>query len=388
MLLKVVGIIHIVFYVINGATSQGWAIDDDGCRTPDLGVGTCILAKDCGSMVSFLKMAPSPLPSHLKEKLREYVCGYSGRKVKICCSDEPVSLMLSSRKVTDQPVKADSVENHKNIGLLPEECGYIGIPDKISYGENAGLGEYPWMALLSYKTESGPSFQCGGTVINDKYILTAAHCITELQTPIIGVRVGDYDTSTKVDCEKQDDGTTKCVDEPVQDLFIEKIIPHPNFTKEYENENGFNDIGLLRVKGMKLADNVQPICLPTGVARNAELGSVIITGWGFTEKQPNTQSTILKKVIVPVISQKKCQKSYQTIRVSEKQICANGKQKDSCNGDSGGPLQTAKFLNDESRMVQYGVISFGGAICGAGTHPGLYTRVESYMKWILDNIEP
>ncbi|KAJ8953061.1 hypothetical protein NQ314_007436 [Rhamnusium bicolor] len=69
-------------------------------------------------------------------------------------------------------------------------------------------------------------------------------------------------------------------------------------------------------------------------------------------------------------------------------ICALGEGKDSCSGDSGGPLQISKYLYDDIRSVQYGVISFGGRVCGSGSFPSLYTRVDSYMKWILDNIKP
>lgn len=70
----------------------------------------------------------------------------------------------------------------------------------------------------------------------------------------IGVRVGEYDLSNEVDCEKDEDNDTKkCIKAPVQDLQIEELIPHPNFTKKYNSEDGFNDIGLIRVKGLKMA---------------------------------------------------------------------------------------------------------------------------------------
>ncbi|KAJ8925741.1 hypothetical protein NQ315_009589 [Exocentrus adspersus] len=386
MFLKIVCGIQVLFYCIICVTSQGWAVDDDGCRTPEGEAGTCTLAKECGMMVAFLKAAPNPLPPSIKSKLSEYLCGYQGSKPKVCCSGRPIPVAITQLQ-TPVNDKDSDIDNHRNINLLPENCGYILGLDKISNGQNADLGEFPWMALLLYKARKGTTFGCGGTVISNRYILTAAHCITQLKTPLVGVRVGEYDISKTVDCETQGDGSTKC-NGPVQDLSIEKIIPHPKFTKDYENQEGFNDIGLLRVARIKPAEHIIPICLPLGEVRHSKLTRVIVTGWGITETDRNRNSNIIQKIALPVINQQECQRAYKTITISNKQICANGRQQDTCNGDSGGALQTAKYLRGDTRMVQYGVISFGGAVCGSGTYPGLYTNVEAYMDWILNNIEP
>lgn len=102
-------------------------------------------------MVAFLKTIPSPAPPQIKDKLKEYICGHTQGRVKICCPDEPVSLLPRPEMLTaDGPAKVESVENHKNINLLPKDCGYMEIPDKISNGQDAGLREFPWMALLKY----------------------------------------------------------------------------------------------------------------------------------------------------------------------------------------------------------------------------------------------
>ena len=60
---------------------------------------------------------------------------------------------------------------------------------------------------------------------------------------------------------------------------------------------------------------------------------------------------------------------------------------DSCGGDSGGPLMTAKFTNKIKRWIQIGVVSWGPTRCGAKGKPGVYTNVQHYLKWILDNID-
>lgn len=98
------------------------------------------------------------------------------------------------------------------------------------------------------------------------------------------------------------------------------------------------------------------------------------------------------KVELPMIVLEQCQKVYQAqtkVRITQKQLCAGGKNnKDSCPGDSGGPLQSAAFLYDDIRYVQYGIVSFGPKYCGLNGFPGVYTKVTYYMKWILDMIDP
>ncbi|KAJ8965978.1 hypothetical protein NQ314_003806 [Rhamnusium bicolor] len=87
-----------------------------------------------------------------------------------------------------------------------------------------------------------------------------------------------------------------------------------------------------------------------------------------------------------------CQDAYKSdprVQISYKQICAGGKnEKDSCRGDSGGPMQIASYLNEEIRYVQQGVVSFGHRFCGIEGFPGVYTRIAYFMDWILDNIKP
>lgn len=82
-------------------------------------------------------------------------------------------------------------------------------------------------------------FKCGGTVINQRYILTAAHCITNLKKQkLAGVRLGEWEISTDKDCVGE-----YCAP-PVQDIAIEEVIPHPGYGSGSEF---WNDIGLLRL---------------------------------------------------------------------------------------------------------------------------------------------
>lgn len=74
--------------------------------------------------------------------------------------------------------------------------------------------------------------------------------------------------------------------------------------------------------------------------------------------------------------------------ISSNQICAGGYQgKDSCGGDSGGPLTTVNKFDELPRYIQYGIVSYGPRHCGTEGKPGIYTRVFKYMTWILDSIK-
>lgn len=96
------------------------------------------------------------------------------------------------------------------------------------------------------------------------------------------------------------------------------------------------------------------------------------------------------KVSLPVLPIAKCQRIYNRFaQITPKQICAGGyKGRDSCGGDSGGPLTTVNQFEGITRYIQYGIVSYGPRHCGTEDKPGIYTRVFKYMKWILDNLQP
>jgi secreted trypsin-like serine protease len=220
----------------------------------------------------------------------------------------------------------------------------------------------------------------------------------------LGVRVGEHNIKTRIDCEIKD-GEQICAP-PFKDLSIEEIIPHPNY-----NAKAFtNDIGLLRVSSMDLtqgtdvtllrwhhcilfvfvAENVKPVCLPLGKTRNYNFTgrNCVVTGWGATET--GRSSIELLQVQIPAVPQEECVEIYKNLTsVTHRQMCAGGKTKsDSCAGDSGGPLHVVAYLNEDTRLVQQGVVSFGPRDCGREGIPGVYTRVAYYMDWILDNMKP
>uniref|UniRef100_A0A6P7FL11 CLIP domain-containing serine protease n=1 Tax=Diabrotica virgifera virgifera TaxID=50390 RepID=A0A6P7FL11_DIAVI len=367
--------------------SQGfWGNANQGCRTPTGETGDCIPARQCRALITVLQTVKRPLTPSVTKQLNAYYCSFAYNMANVCCPQGPIILQDdSSQEVQQDP---PDVSNHRNLRLLPPDCGYLDIPNKIRNGQNAEINEFPWMTLLRYRTSTGAEFRCGGTIINNKYILTAAHCITRLKDPLLDVRVGEYNTSSVIDCVMDQNGIAKCINDPIQNLAIEEIIPHPEF-----NPNVIaNDIGLLRVSRMNInAENARPVCLPLGEHRLDEFRRVTVTGWGYTDSYAEVKTDVLQKVDLPIVPINRCREAYKgqssKARLTYKQLCAGGQNnQDACPGDSGGPLQVARLVDGSARYIQHGVVSFGPRECGFEGFPGIYTRVAYYMDWILDNM--
>ena len=115
---------------------------------------------------------------------------------------------------------------------------------------------------------------------------------------------------------------------------------------------------------------------------------MIVTGWGATEIARS--SSIKQKLSVPIIEQEQCIAHFGVngVPILDQHLCAGGEEgKDSCKGDSGGPL-IAVAPDDGGLFYIEGIVSFGRKPCGGKNAPGVYTRVSKYLEWIYGNIEP
>lgn len=277
--------------------------------------------------------------------------------------------------------------------LFPVNCGVVYIDNKITGGETAELGEFPWMALLGYQQTQIKyiEYLCGGTLITENFVLTAAHCLkVGPNHKLVHVRFGEHDLNSQPDCHYIHERYI-CADDPV-DVPVHSFFIHD----EYDSHSLKNDIALVRLtKSVTFTDYVLPICLPFN--RNLENRDLTgqkltISGWGKTDSRKLGGSPVLQFASVYVWEHQTCNRvvppEVQPIIYS--QLCANGKNKeDACKGDSGGPLSNSTFdIDDELRNYQIGIVSFASTMtCGLEDLPPIYTRVDRYLQWIVGIIE-
>ncbi|XP_014215633.1 melanization protease 1-like [Copidosoma floridanum] len=257
--------------------------------------------------------------------------------------------------------------------------GFFPSIKRMVGGTMTRLDEFPWMALLEYYTPEGIKTSCGGALINHRYVLTAAHCVSDKILPedwsLTGVRLGEYNTATNPDCIVFGDTGVICNDEYVT-VGIEKLIIHEN----YDTFIHRSDIALIRLsRDVAFTDYIKPISLPSGPYIQKKL---TVAGWGKTES--GISSEIMLKVTLPLVDRELCSEKYQ-VQMIDSQICVGGENgRDSCRGDSGGPLMQRNCY-DKWEIV--GVVSFGSRFCGMQDWPGVYTYVYNYIPWIFSNIQ-
>ncbi|CAB3380270.1 Hypothetical predicted protein [Cloeon dipterum] len=356
------------------------------CLSPDNKPGVCVFLRQCPSLLHHVQQARLPGGKNSVQLLQKSLCRFYGRDPVVCCVDNE-SRGAGSPNENDQSSEAKTgILAHKNINLLPKDCGGI-FQRNILGGKMAGLEEYPWLAALVYRTISGQEVKCGGALINERYVLTAAHCIlVPFGNKLVSVRLGEHNLVTEKDCYKDAQGVEVCAD-PSLMVSVESVKTH----EKYGGVDRFNDIGLVRLeKRVTFTDYIKPVCLPLSdtLLKSTLAGSIHkIAGWGRTEN--SSSSDVKLAVDLAVLANEKCAALYRvlypSLKLDSSQLCAGGeKGKDSCSGDSGGPLVLAL----KGKWFVTGVVSYGPENCGTQNLPGIYTRVTSFLPWILDNLEP
>ncbi|NWX39507.1 TMPSC protease, partial [Steatornis caripensis] len=235
-------------------------------------------------------------------------------------------------------------------------------------GHDAQTGAWPWSVSLQIH-RAGVQFAhiCGGVLLNENSVLSAAHCVTGRKDPrswraVLGVR----------NLWKHDGHAAKRI--------IRSITVHP----EFKTETFENDIALFWLSSaVRYSDYIQPICLPPAHLRPRidNVTECFISGWGRTAEKGKT-SAVLKEAQVEIIPSSICNSSdtYGGL-VNDNMICAGSQSggADTCQGDSGGPL--ACHLPPTNKYYLLGIASFGVG-CGRPRFPGIYVRVSQYRGWI------
>ncbi|CAL8313948.1 unnamed protein product [Gadus morhua 'NCC'] len=238
-------------------------------------------------------------------------------------------------------------------------CGRAPLNSKIVGGVDAAPGTWPWQARLEAVV------LCGGSLINNMWVLTAAHCFPTNDTKGVTVFLGHQDQGGSNPNEVS--------------RTVSRILCHP----DYNSVTIDNDICLVQLSSsVTFTDYIMPVCL---AAEGSTFNSGIInwvTGWG-TASLEGSPADILQGVDVPIVGNRECNCSNGLGTITNNMICAGvpAGGKSVCRGDCGGPLVSRQG----PLWVQSGVVSFSRG-CALPNFPAVYARVSKYQPWILSKI--
>uniref|UniRef100_A0A3Q1J3V2 Peptidase S1 domain-containing protein n=1 Tax=Anabas testudineus TaxID=64144 RepID=A0A3Q1J3V2_ANATE len=225
---------------------------------------------------------------------------------------------------------------------------------KIVGGQVASPGSWPWQVSLQI---SGSHF-CGGSLINNQWVMTAAHCFGSSVTVVLGLQTQSGSNPNS------------------QSRKIAKGIMHPS----YNSQTNDNDIYLLQLASpVTFTNYILPICLAASGSTFYNGTNSWVTGWGTTSSGSLYPDDDLREVEVPIVGNRQCNCDYGVGSITNNMMCAglSAGGKDSCQGDSGGPMVSKQG----SYWIQSGIVSFGDG-CALPNFPGIYTRVSQYQSWI------
>ncbi|XP_076042406.1 brachyurin-like [Oratosquilla oratoria] len=240
-----------------------------------------------------------------------------------------------------------------------ESCGTVSekVTPRIVGGTEATPHAYPWQAALFINSQF-----CGGALISDEWVLTAAQCTNGAS--LIKVTLGAHNIQ-----------------------MIEPTQVSMTSYEFYEHDNNMtsiflmNDIALIKLpEKVPFNEYIQPVCLPHKSDKgDCMVGkNVTVAGWGMKSDNSNGTTDKLRKVEVPVISNEECSKTYGGV-ITTDILCTSGDDgKGTCTGDSGGPLSFVTRNRTEIR----GIVSFRSSEGCENGYPDAFTRVTEYLDWI------
>ncbi|XP_051503691.1 complement factor D-like [Myxocyprinus asiaticus] len=229
---------------------------------------------------------------------------------------------------------------------LPGEC--------ITGGNEAVAHSRPYMASLQWNGKH----ECGGFLISSQWVMSAAHCFQDGRDSGFKVVLGAHSLSRA-------EGTK-------QNMDVSAVYKHPGFSMS----NYDNDIALIKLNmPITETDAVKPVKFQREGGDDPEKNAAVDTaGWGSLNNLGRRPDK-LQELIITVLERMLCGRAdFYGWKFTSNMLCAAEKIKDTCDGDSGGPLLY--------KGIAVGITSNGGKKCGSSRKPGLYTIISHYTQWI------
>ncbi|XP_075455008.1 acrosin-like [Ascaphus truei] len=236
---------------------------------------------------------------------------------------------------------------------------------------DASPGNWPWLVSIQYAMDHRYEHLCEGSILNNQWVLTAAHCFRNQEKNISLWRVvcganqlSEFGPETQV-------------------RRIKKLIVHENFDPEIQRY----DIALINiVEPIAFNDYTQPACLPGETSEVSNMTNCYIGGWGDIEEESDEPSDILQEVHVDLIPLELCNSSdLYDGDIHFDHLCAGYERgvNDSCQGDSGGPLMCK---GSTAKVFSVVGISSWGSGCAQLQSPGVYTSTQYFLEWIIQTL--
>ncbi|XP_060657031.1 chymotrypsin-2-like [Drosophila nasuta] len=244
--------------------------------------------------------------------------------------------------------------------------------NRIINGENAAPKQFPYQVFIEKHVNYDWKPNCGGVVISNRTVLTAAHCIKD-SMDAFKIYFGAVDRTNTFETGQQR-------------LIVKRknIIVHP----EYDPHQRLNDIALIRLPAEILFDEyIQPAKLPDpDKLYDNEIG--VGSGWGMTDRNSWKLTSNLQYLNVTIFPYEECKplvhkyKAFHAKFFPASYICLKPSQGSTCHGDSGGPLA---IRNEDGTSTIVGLTAFGTTITCEPNMLVIFTRVSSFLQWIKQN---